>query len=58
MQGWTISCFRHDSLSPENPLPDFLEHHLPEEMMKPELDKEPIVRKDWKTKFREVTLGL
>ncbi|PKI56890.1 hypothetical protein CRG98_022719, partial [Punica granatum] len=56
--GWKISCFRHDSLSPESPIPDFVEHLLPEEPVKPELDKAVVVRKDWKTKFREAADGV
>lgn len=56
MQGWKISCFRHDSFSPENPLP--LGHLLPEEPMKLELDKAAVVRNDWKTKCREVIFCL
>lgn len=57
MQGLKILCFRHDNISPENPLPDFLEHLLPEELVKPELDRAVVVRNDWKTKVRKVTLN-
>lgn len=58
MQGWKILCFRDDSLSPENPLPDYLDHLLPEESVKPEFDRAIVVGKDWKTKLSEVNLAL
>lgn len=48
---WKISCFRDESFSSENPRSEYIDHSLPEEVIKPEVDKSNVGKKDWKSSF-------
>ncbi|KAH7550203.1 hypothetical protein JRO89_XS13G0154100 [Xanthoceras sorbifolium] len=52
---WKVSCFRHEELSQENSKskPDYVEHFLPEELIKPEFDNSSSVKRDWASTLKE-----
>ncbi|KAL5814262.1 hypothetical protein ACOSQ4_024903 [Xanthoceras sorbifolium] len=54
---WKVSCFRHEELSQENSKskPDYVEHFLPEELIKPEFDNSSSVKRDWASTLKEAS---
>ncbi|KAB1215392.1 hypothetical protein CJ030_MR4G025318 [Morella rubra] len=50
-----ISCFRHEDFASETSKPEFVEHYLPEESVKPENDKSCAGNRDWASSLREAT---
>ncbi|XP_031272809.1 uncharacterized protein LOC116131287 [Pistacia vera] len=52
---WKISCFRREEISPESSKPEFIEHLLPEELVKPEVEKSKSGKRDWASTLREAS---
>ncbi|XP_030951986.1 uncharacterized protein LOC115975369 [Quercus lobata] len=49
-----ISCFRNEEFAAETPKKEFIEHYLPEELVKSENDNSSAVKRDWGSTLREV----
>ncbi|GLT78161.1 hypothetical protein SLA2020_497070 [Shorea laevis] len=50
---WKISCFRHEIFPSENPQSEYIEHFLPEEVVKPDINKSNSGKRDWKSGLLE-----
>jgi hypothetical protein len=49
-----ISCFRNEDLASETSKTEFIEHYLPEELVKSENDIASAAKRDWGSTLREV----
>lgn len=54
VQKLKISCFRNEEFAAETPKKEFIEHYLPEELVKSENDNSSAVKRDWGSTLREV----
>ncbi|KAM1397098.1 hypothetical protein ACFX2I_014713 [Malus domestica] len=51
---WTrISCFRQEEFSSDTPKSEYIEHLVPEEVVKSEFDDSKVVKRDWGVALRE-----
>ncbi|KAJ8764823.1 hypothetical protein K2173_010288 [Erythroxylum novogranatense] len=50
---WKVSCFRQEDFSPVTSKPESVEHLLPEESSKPEVDNSTYTKRDWKSILQE-----
>ncbi|XP_021757584.1 uncharacterized protein LOC110722622 [Chenopodium quinoa] len=55
---WKICCFRQEEFPAENLKPEVVEDILAEELVKPKLDFQTALKKDWRSGFREAAASV
>ncbi|XP_010676389.2 uncharacterized protein LOC104892223 [Beta vulgaris subsp. vulgaris] len=55
---WKISCFRQEEFSSEDLKPEVVEDVLAEELVKPKLETEKVLKKDWRSVLKEAAVAV